>query len=242
MNATTIKSHFCEKKIIGNPEYFSSFSSLIISFIPYISLKYSQLNTIFAVNILQILFITGLTSFGYHWTGWYIFKQLDEIPMIIAIWLGLLYFITNLKSSLNNIYFFVINLYFIIFLSLNTIEYFQFLFPYLFSIVMLVMIPCLIKIYRKKYSYSNLIPIKLSIIGSIIIILSGLIWFITELNCNKYLILAHSLWHFGIIYGVYNIIISMECFEYFKKGIDIKIDYKYRIIPIISLQERLKNQ
>ena len=36
-----------------------------------------------------------------------------------------------------------------------------------------------------------------------IALFAGVFWVITELNCNKYLILGHSVWHFCIAYGMH---------------------------------------
>lgn len=232
MNATTIVNNFCEKRLIGNPEYLSSFSALIISLIPYIGIKYNKNISYGAFNIYILLIITGLTSFGYHWTGWYIFKHLDEIPMLLSVWLGLL----NLsKEYSRNFYLsFAINSYFTLILALNTIPSLQFLFPYLFSISLLSTVPLqFLKLKLKKYTFKKYTNIKLSLIGILLCILSGIIWITSEIYCNKWLILAHSLWHFGIGLGVYYTIISEEYFKNKRENLDVKIKYMYKIIPVI---------
>jgi len=233
MNITTIVNNFCEKRLIGNPEYFSSFSALLISIIPYVGLTNSKHISNTAYNIYMLLIITGLTSFGYHWTGWYLFKHLDEIPMLLSIWTGILHLSEQYKRNfkLN----FIINSYFTFILALNTIPSYQFLFPIMFSIALLSIIPLLFlkhKIY--KYSFQKFEIYKLSSIGIFLSTLSGLIWLISEHFCSYKFILAHSFWHFGIGMGVYYIIVSEEILKNLKQKKNVKIKYLYKIIPIIN--------
>ena len=38
--------------------------------------------------------------------------------------------------------------------------------------------------------------------GILICSASGAVWFLTELNCNKYMLLGHPLWHIGMSTGI----------------------------------------
>ena len=91
MDPFTIVGDFCESKIIGRPEPLNCLTCFFLSYIPYLGLRYSDMKHWIIKNIQILLFFTGGTSFCYHWTGYYLFKQLDEIPMIFSIWMGLQY-------------------------------------------------------------------------------------------------------------------------------------------------------
>ena len=55
------------------------------------------------------------------------------------------------------------------------------------------------------------------LIGIYSIFISAFVWIITEIFCNKYLILGHSFWHIGVSYGVNNIIMYMNVYYNEKK-------------------------
>ena len=228
MNWNTQIGQFCESKLYGHPEILNSMSCIFISLIPMIGLLYNKyIYNKLTINILLLLIITGFTSFGYHWTGYYIFKHLDEIPMVISIWFGLYNSITLIGT--NKFVYFIINLYFVIMLSINAVPVFNYLFPIMFGIAAFLL---LIPLYLYKYSDNQSQNIVKN--GVLISIISSIIWIISEKICNKYLILGHSIWHIGITLGMYYIMIGSEFSElkkYEKKN--IKIKYIYNLIPII---------
>ena len=125
----TNASEFCEKKLYGSPEILNSLSTIFISLFPALGLQNSLFFDLQKINILLIMIITGLTSFLYHWTGYYLFKHLDEIPMMLSLWQG----ITSIIKKYPEPIFYKLqsfnNLYFILLLAINTIPDFQFLFP-----------------------------------------------------------------------------------------------------------------
>ena len=117
MNLQNIDHHFCEGKITGTtPELLNSYSSLFISlyslygiFVNKINIEYCfeidgyielsnqkliyiNLNNNFIIHLIYyIICITGIGSFGYHWTeqvGW---AFMDEMPMILSLFIGILY-------------------------------------------------------------------------------------------------------------------------------------------------------
>ena len=236
MNITSDANNFCEKRLIGNPEYFSSFSALFISLFPIIGIIYNKIISKEALNIFSILIITGFTSFGYHWYGWYLFKLLDEIPMILAVWLG----IYELKYDISkNIYSsIIVNLYFILIITINSFPQYQYLFPILFTLSMILLIPLLI--FKLSRVDNNDVVIKKNLYnilynGVKYCLVSGIIWILSERYCNILFILAHSIWHFGIGLGVYHIIIFQEYYcNYINKKNKLEIEYKFSIIPIIK--------
>lgn len=225
MNLTSIVSTFCEKRLYGNPEYLSAFSSLFISLIPIYSLKYSYIQTKLVINIYLLLIITGLTSFGYHWTGWYIFKHLDEIPMVLSIWLGLLF------SQKSIISFFTINMYVVLLLAFNTHDTFQNFFPLFFGIPLASLIP----ITLKNKNIMTIERFRTTLFGLIVIGFSAFVWIISEIFCCKQLIWAHSIWHMGIGFGINNILISEEYNSINNKK--YKLYNKYYILPKILIND-----
>lgn len=221
-NLTSDVSTFCEKRLYGNPEYFSAFSSLFISLIPIYSLKYSIVQNKLIINILLLLIITGITSFGYHWTGWNIFKHLDEIPMVLSIWLGLL------LSQKNMLTFLFINTYMVLLLAFNTYQPFQKLFPIFFGIPLATLIPITL-CRNNQLSY---LGYKTTLTGLAIISLSAVVWIVSEEFCRKELLWAHSFWHMGVAFGINNLLISAE-YELLNNK-KYKLCNRYYILPKIE--------
>lgn len=228
MNYSSQVSNFCEKRILGNPEYFSAFSALFITFTGFIGMKFSYIQNRICYNLLTLLLINGVASFLYHWFGWYIFKHLDEIPMIIAVWFGIIYILNKYNNKLSYV---ICNIYFVFALSINTIPDFQDLFPLLFGLPLMSMVPLICYEYKKKNNSNKSISLFLGTKGILLSFMSALIWIYTEFNCNKYLILAHSLWHIGMALGLYYVIISLN---FLKLNQNFELNYKYYLFPVIN--------
>ena len=226
MEWNTKVGNFCESKLYGHPEILNCMSCIFISLFPYIGLRYSQLYYTLTKHIFILLILTGFTSFGYHWSGYYLFKHLDEIPMILSIWFGI---INTHKLIGNYIYtHFITHSYFILMLSINTIPTYNYIFPILFGIACIsLLIPLKLNRFFNKQTK------ELSNKGIYISIISAFIWIITEEYCNVLFILGHSVWHFGISFGMYNIILSVE-FCLLNQYDNYHIDYMYYFIPIIQ--------
>jgi hypothetical protein len=100
MNFYDIDHHFCEGNILGMPEILNSFTSIIFSLFGIYGLfnnkndntSFINNSTSFITNFIYSTFIViGIGSFGFHWTeqiGW---ALMDEIPMIVSIFIGTLY-------------------------------------------------------------------------------------------------------------------------------------------------------
>ena len=81
---------FCESKILGLPEYINSFTSLFISFFGIYGLQ-NKNNDIFVDIMYSTISILGIGSFGYHYTGTIGWALCDEVPMIVAVFIGIIY-------------------------------------------------------------------------------------------------------------------------------------------------------
>lgn len=211
MKWTTPDHYFCEGKINGLPEYYNAFSSLFITYYGLLGLYHTH-NNIMVQVIYSLLSINGISSFMYHWTGNFGFALYDEYPMILALFLGNIY-VENKISSINIKYkiLFYINLM-IIYLVINVMEDQRLIFPYYFSLGLLL---TLYNIHRYGYYYKKINHIPLYSINYYIsiIISSAVLWGITEISCDHYQItssslylIGHPLWHFMISYGFYNLI------------------------------------
>ena len=239
MNLHKIDHHFCEGKITGNtPELLNSYSSLFISlyslhglFINKLSndnlletddgylssntkLLYLYWNSNFIIKLMySILFITGIGSFGYHWTeqiGW---AFMDEMPMIVSLCIGIVYientlFLLKKKTVYNSLFFENSDVYYklkqlffssimIVGLVCNTSLYQRNWFPYYFVVLLIYMsyiFWCvLIKFVNNEYftrsNTNNIITPPQNIINLgntclYILLTSVIIWVITELGCD----------------------------------------------------------
>lgn len=203
---------FCEKKLYPDrPEYINCISALYISYIGYYNLIKNYNNSKKIGIIYWCIITNGFASFYYHYTAWYIFKMYDEITMIIPLWLAFCILITELNYSVYYIGLLtIININIIV---LNIFIWFHKFFPIIFALQLLLIIPIYVKVLKltnHKITKKNLINNKCGN-GIIVCSLSGIIWIITETNCNKYMIFGHSIWHIGMSTGLCYI---LEYFNY----------------------------
>ena len=84
-----IDHSFCESRILGMPEYLNSITSLFIVFFGIYGL-YNSTNIILDI-LYNILIILGFGSISYHFTGTIGWGLLDEIPMILSIFIGIIF-------------------------------------------------------------------------------------------------------------------------------------------------------
>jgi len=238
MEFNSIDHHFCEGNILGVPEVLNSFTSLIFSFFGiyglcsnyFININYIHDTNIFITNfIYSIFFVIGIGSFGYHWTqhlGW---ALMDETPMIISLFVGLLYIeytntllnkfnknniITHHNNYLYNLSYKISSFFFtyimFCFITINPFSYYRKLFPFfwascliIFSFRFLNLVSSFDNIFNKDIRHY----VKHQVL---ITYISGIVWCFTEIICNYshnlLLLFGHPLWHFTIGYSFYNII------------------------------------
>jgi len=200
MEYNTVLVNFCERKLYPNqPEYINAFSAFYISAISYYNLVTTQNKSTNLSIINWCICINGLASFLYHWYAWYLFRLFDEFTMIIPIWFGLSKILFDLDYNMHFIG--IITLINMLILVFNVFPWFDQSFCISFLIELLLIIPFYCQALE-KYPDINKDGIK----GIIICSGSGIVWWITELNCNKYLIFGHALWHIGISTGLCYII------------------------------------
>ena len=191
-----VLTKFCERKLYPDqPEYFNTLSALYIGAIGFTNLlRYYQRSKSISL-IYWCIICNGVTSFAFHWTGWYIMRLFDEFTLIIPLWIGIHKILYDLEYSKY-------------ILGIHVFPWFEDLFPIAFAIELL----CIIPLYYQVLINNNVIISKNYLTnnkggtGIIICIVSGAIWGITEVFCNKYLIFGHSVWHVGMSYGMCHII------------------------------------
>ena len=200
---------FCERKLFPlRPEYLNCISALYISGIGFYNLLKLKERSLILEIIYWCLITNGFMSFLLHYTAWYLFKLLDEFSMIIPLWIGLSKILYDLNYPTYCIGLLTtINL---VLLGLDVFPWFESYFPLVFASELLSIIPLYYQVGSLKNQ--NIIIHKYEwvsnkgIQGILICSISGIIWFITELNCNIYVILGHSIWHIGMSTGLCNVI------------------------------------
>jgi hypothetical protein len=89
---TTPVRHFCESAHSSDPnapEYFSAFSSLLITLVALLVLFSGRHHNVLTKLCAAVLAWCGIGSFGFHWTlsaGW---SFIDTFPMTLSAGLGL---------------------------------------------------------------------------------------------------------------------------------------------------------
>ena len=206
--------NFCESRIYGKPEIVNSFTSLFISILPFF---YGFPRSKSLRRIFYILIFNGFSSCYYHYYLNWFGKHLDEISMILATYVGIyklvLFFPWRDKFPL-----FLLDLYFLLMLSINTIPEYDILFPFLFAINIFSLLYLIVELEK-------ILPIGnkclfISLIGFIF-------WLISEIFCNEYLYLGHAVWHIlfplGFLQYIYNLDMAIpKLNEYKKKTFKIK--------------------
>lgn len=226
MHWTDIDHSFCEAAINGLPEYYNAVSSLFISGFGIYGMM-NKYNELFVDVLYTNLIIVGFGSFGYHWygnIGWGLF---DEIPMILAIFTGIIYadnvyYLAHRKTceqyaSLQTymivrkkikllVYLFSMTLITI----LNVMSNYRKWFPTVFACAAGYLYYKIFMLLRlmsasAKHSVASKAYYSLATIA-----LSGIIWITTEVSCNSIhhpvFLVGHPLWHFFIGHGFYNLI------------------------------------
>ena len=202
MEFDTTLVKFCERKLNPNrPEYLNCLSAFYISYVAYKELKNGGLSKT-AEFIFWSIGINGICSFLFHYTATYLFKLLDEFTMIVPLWIGVNSLLHDLEYS--TIYIGLLNIYNSTLLVLNVFPWFDDFFPISLALELLALIPLCYQLSVMRHGLINR-EIRMSrqgLHGILISSASGAIWFLTELNCNKYMLLGHPIWHIGMSTGM----------------------------------------
>ena len=200
-NTTLVK--FCERKLYPNrPEYINCLSALYITYIGCKKLR----NTVHPSKSTEFIYwsicLNGIVSFLFHYTAIYLFKLFDEFTMIIPLWIGVNSILHDLHYS--TFYIGLLSIFNITLLVINVFPWFEDFFPLALASELLVLIPLCYQISNQhsKLQKPGETLSRHGIHGIFICSVSGAIWFITELNCNKYMIFGHSIWHIGMSTGM----------------------------------------
>jgi len=201
-NDNVVIHNFCESRLnnYNPPEIVNAYTSIFISIIP-LFLGFPRDYYFFNVAILFIL--NGFASFYYHYFLNYIGKLSDEICMIMINYYCILGFMNVYYNNqlLIQKYNYYNRLFAISFILFNSIQYFDFLFPFLFFIYVL---PSLYIVQQISYKYDyNYHSMFISLFGFCC-------WIISETYCNEYTYLGHTVWHLAFPLGIYKLILSYD--------------------------------
>lgn len=209
------KHNFCESRLneCNSPELLNSLSSFFISIIPFI---YGFPKDSLLFNFSVLFLIQGISSFIYHYYLNWFGKHFDESCMILMLYLGAynlikLYFKEGNRNI--NIFSTINNIYFILFISLNSLPYLDFYFPILFGIyVKFTLYFLVLTMFKYEVKYQKWAePLLIASIGA-------LCWIVSEINCNDYTKYGHVIWHVLFPIGFYRIILTVD---------DLLLSFKY---------------
>jgi hypothetical protein len=202
---TEFTHNFCESRLTNNtpPEFFNSYTSLIISVFPLV-LGFPKNNIFY--NVACMLAFNGFASFYYHYTLSWVGKQADEISMILATYYGMwgllkMYYI-NSDRKLFNWYNGWNTMVMVSFLIFNTVSNYDFLFPYLFSTYILIVI-WMIRTVALKYNLVYRSYLLTSGIGAEA-------WILSEIYCTDMTKYGHVIWHILFPLGFYSLVLSYD--------------------------------
>ena len=202
MEFDTTLVKFCERKLYPNrPEYLNCVTALYVTYVAYKGLQNKGLSKN-AEFIFWSIGINGICSFLFHYTAIYLFKLFDEFTMIVPLWIG----VNSLLHDLGylGIYMALLNIYNSTLLVLDIFPWFDDFFPIALAVELLFLIPLCYQLSVMRHSLINQDRrmSRLGLHGILISSASGAIWFLTELNCNKYMIIGHPIWHIGMSTGM----------------------------------------
>jgi hypothetical protein len=215
MNFLDYDHSFCEATLYGKaPEYINAFTSLFISLVGLIGIKYNH-HHIYDIYILySALLLNGIFSFGYHWTNNIGFGHLDRYTMILIAYASIsgglkeIHYLYKLSNKSYKTAIFLQQTYITILMVLCALKYLE-IFNALFGIF-LGLILVFIKLVDNKKSelnYKIINTIKYAWYGICMISFAGISWIIIEKLCNTFNIMkylhGHAFWHIFVSFGGY---------------------------------------
>lgn len=199
-NSIIFNHNFCESRLQDNegPELLNSYSSLFIAIIPLIC---GIPNNFFLKNVSYMLIMNGFFSFYYHYYLTWFGKHLDEVTMILANYFGIcglieMYDNSKYQNKINKINTAIMP----VFICINTIPQFDYLFPTLFGLYVSYTVYLILDI-ADVYNY------KKTVYSYLLYSLFGVTcWIISELYCSEVSKYGHVVWHILFPIGFYKIL------------------------------------
>lgn len=220
---------FCEGIVFGHPEYFSSFSSLFICFFGLLGLYNCPKQNLFGQLTFALTVVTGVGSFGYHWTGdldgW---RYFDGNPMYMAGAMAALFTVdevirvytskTDISSpvaaeraaSLTSVNAIFWSAFSVSALWMDTQPRFQAISQLTFAIPVTITVFAIVfarYVTHKKMLTDDWKILSYAKIGLALIVVSATTWVVTESYCEAYPWVAylhgHVIWHIGMSWGLY---------------------------------------
>ena len=215
MNFLDYDHSFCEASLYGKaPEYINSITSLFISIVGFIGIKYNH-HHIYDIYVLySALLLNGLFSFGYHWTNNIGFGHLDRYTMILIAYSSIssgikeLKYLYQLSDKSYKISIFLQQTYITILMvlcALKNLEIFNVLFGIFLGLILIFI--KLIDNKKSELNYKIVNTIKYAWIGIFMIAIAGICWIIIEKLCHTFNIMkylhGHAFWHIFVSLGGY---------------------------------------
>lgn len=226
---------FCEGLLSGPPEILSSMSSICITALAIYGLHTSDFASSMIPTILAALAVCGIGSFGFHWTLTWGWQQIDTIAMTLSLNLGFILMIQLMFRDcaahsrwLRIVSPLVLMGCFFAMMSVSFVS--KNLYNLCFTVEILLLIPFILVSRFKTHYYlvsitgdaDRLTSLEGKVFGliwrgMIIGLGSGIMWIFGETLCSQYLILTyipfHAVWHFGIAYAMYCLLIPLGYIE-----------------------------
>lgn len=202
LNIENFSHNFCESRLQNDnpPELFNAYTSFFITILP-VFLGFPKNDNY--LHIAYSLFLNGIGSYYYHYNLNWLGKQLDEVSMILANYFGINALLQTERIDMNNYIFYLMNFTFMyLFIVINTLPYFDFLFPYIFGVYLIPTLYFIRKI-SNNYEENYLFYLGISLIGAIC-------WFLSEKFCNRYTVFGHVVWHLLFPLGFYLIVVRYD--------------------------------
>lgn len=221
-------------------EYANSFSAIFMCIFGCLGLFRSQYRSVIVRVTSALIAINGVASFLYHWTLYNFYGQFDTVSMIIPVYMGCIgAYDTILRHWLKRryhserLYDIVTSIVILIFCALLTLSLSAmsvtgldidfssyFVFAQLFVIGVL---PLYIFAFPSDGDENIIMARKYLVLGFIVGITSGILWFSTELPCRDNHKLAwtfsHAIWHFGISYSMFFLIVAITFYNNYTLGL-----------------------
>jgi dihydroceramidase len=238
---------FCEKNYditIYIAEFFNTISNIVIILLALYGFKHSinnDFNYIFSIQYLSIVFV-GIGSSLFHCTLRYTEQQLDEIPMMIGlfIWLYIIYKKEWIKYILLQKYLYIFLIKLCILYSILHIKYsFVTIFQITFALLVILSIYRIYK-YNKSINSNELkYIVKLYLYSAII---GAMCWLLDYHFCdliNKlpFNLQLHAFWHILSGINVYLGPVFMQYIRAKEEHKNPKIEYNCLNIPYIVIQK-----
>lgn len=205
---------FCEyyQQDKNLPELGNSYSSLLYVILSLYSILFSSLSTscVSSRIFLTILFLTGVSSFSFHYTLWNVMGNMDVISVLSLSYYGSYYCIDSFLRCLSRVDHIINILPFVWIFAFDTALSLWFVPEFSTPLYYLVIVPQVFLVWVIGWMHLYIFTQR-DIVGALIyadigaLILGGsaIIPIYIDPQCSYPYLRTHTLWHIGSAYGVF---------------------------------------